>query len=30
MKDLIKQFSGLIGTGVATACCLGIPVILAA
>ncbi|BBP05397.1 hypothetical protein TPL01_31330 [Sulfuriferula plumbiphila] len=30
MKDLIKQFSGLIGAGVATACCLGIPVILTA
>ncbi len=29
MKDLIKQFSGLIGAGVAAACCLGIPVVLA-
>ena len=30
MKDLIKQFSGLIAAGVAAACCLGIPAILAA
>jgi len=30
MKDIIKQFSGLIGAGVATACCLGVPVIITA
>lgn len=30
MKDIIKQFSGLIGAGVTTACCLGVPVILTA
>jgi mercuric ion transport protein len=29
MKDLFKQFSGLIGAGIAAACCLGIPVVLA-
>lgn len=30
MKDIIKQFSGLIGAVVTTACCLGVPVILTA
>lgn len=30
MKDLIKQFAGLIGAGVAAACCLGISAVLAA
>ena len=30
MKDLLKQFSGIIGAGVAAACCLGVPVVLAA
>ena len=30
MKDLIKQFSSLIGAGVAAACCLGISAVLAA
>lgn len=30
MKALIKQFSGIIGAGVAAACCLGVPVVLAA
>lgn len=30
MKDLIKQFSGIIGAGVAAACCLGISAVLAA
>lgn len=30
MKELFKQFSGLIGAGVAAACCLGVPVVLAA
>lgn len=30
MKDLLKQFSGLLGTGFAAACCLGIPVVLSA
>lgn len=30
MKELIKQFSGLIGAGVAAACCLGISAVLAA
>jgi len=30
MKELIKQLSGLAGAGVAAACCLGVPVVLAA
>lgn len=30
MKDLLKQFSGIFGAGVAAACCLGAPVVLAA
>lgn len=30
MKELIKQFSGVVGAGVAAACCLGVPVVLAA
>lgn len=30
MKGLVKQFAGLIGAGVAAACCLGISVILSA
>ena len=30
MKALIKQLSGLVGAGVAAACCLGVPVVLAA
>lgn len=30
MKELFKQFSSLIGAAVAAACCLGIPVVLAA
>jgi mercuric ion transport protein len=30
MKDLVKQFSGVIGAAVAAACCLGISVMLAA
>ncbi len=30
MKSFLKQFAGLIGTGVAAACCLGIPAVLAA
>ena len=30
MKDFLKQFSGLLGTGFAAACCLGLPVVLAA
>lgn len=30
MKNLIKQFSGLIGAGVAAACCLGVSAVLAA
>lgn len=30
MKAFLKQFAGLIGTGVAAACCLGIPAVLAA
>lgn len=30
MKELVKQFAGLIGAGVAAACCLGISVILSA
>ncbi len=29
MKDIVKQFSGLIGAGIAAACCLGIQVVLA-
>ncbi len=30
MKSFIEQFAGLIGAGVAAACCLGIPAVLAA
>lgn len=30
MNNLLKQFSGLLGTGFAAACCLGLPVILSA
>jgi mercuric ion transport protein len=30
VKDLIKQFSGILGAAVAAACCLGVPVVLAA
>ena len=30
MKELIKQFSGIVGAGFAAACCLGVPVVLAA
>ena len=30
MKDFIKQCSGLIGAGIAAACCLGFPAVLAA
>lgn len=30
MKELIKQFSGIVGAGFAAACCLGAPVVLAA
>ena len=30
MKDLLKQFSGILGAAVAAACCLGVPVVLAA
>ncbi len=30
MKSLIEQFVGLIGAGIAAACCLGIPAVLAA
>jgi len=30
VKELIKQFSGIVGAGVAAACCLGVPVVLAA
>lgn len=30
MKDLIKQFSGLIGAGIAAACCLGLSAVIAA
>ncbi len=30
MREFLKQFSGLIGAGVAAACCLGLPVVLAA
>lgn len=30
MKELINQFSGLIGAGITAACCLGIPAVLAA
>jgi len=29
MKDLLKQFSGLLGAGIAAACCLGLPAVLA-
>ena len=29
MKELMKQFSGVLGAGVAAACCLGVPVVLA-
>ena len=30
MKELIKQLSVIFGAGVAAACCLGVPVVLAA
>jgi len=30
MKNTLKQFSGLIGTGFAAACCLGLPLVLSA
>src|SRR5438874_1738381 len=30
MKELIKRLSGIIGAGIAAACCLGVPVVLAA
>jgi mercuric ion transport protein len=30
VKELMKQFSGILGAGVAAACCLGVPVVLAA
>ncbi len=30
VKELMKQFSGVLGAGVAAACCLGVPVVLAA
>ena len=30
MNNLFKQFAGLFGAGVAAACCLGVPVVLAA
>ena len=30
MKDLLKQLSGLIGTGFAASCCLGLPLALSA
>lgn len=30
MKDLLRQLSGIVGAGVAAACCLGAPVVLAA
>ena len=30
MKELIKQLSAIFGAGVAAACCLGVPVVLAA
>ena len=30
MKELIKQFSSIVGAGFAAACCLGVPVVLAA
>ena len=30
IKQLLKQFGGLVGAGIATACCLGVPAILAA
>ena len=30
MKDLLQQFSGIIGAGVTAACCLGVPAVLAA
>jgi mercuric ion transport protein len=30
MKELIKQFSRIVGAGIAAACCLGVPVVLAA
>jgi mercuric ion transport protein len=29
VKELIKQFSGIVGAGFAAACCLGVPVVLA-
>jgi mercuric ion transport protein len=30
MKELIKQFSSIVGAGIAAACCLSVPVVLAA
>jgi mercuric ion transport protein len=30
VKELMKQFSGIVGAGIAAACCLGVPVVLAA
>jgi len=30
VKELIKQLSGILGAGIAAACCLGVPVVLAA
>ncbi len=30
MKEFIEQFAGLIGAGVAAACCLGLPAVLGA
>ena len=30
MKAFLKQFAGIFGAGVAAACCLGIPAVLAA
>jgi len=30
VKELMKQLSGVVGAGVAAACCLGVPVVLAA
>lgn len=30
MNELIKQFSGLLGAGIAAACCLGVSAVLSA
>lgn len=30
MREIAKQFAGVVGAGIAAACCLGVPVILAA